>query len=57
MTLEELQAETLTEKNRRLQQEKCRHNEIYCSTVVGPGGEFETRVCLDCCKSWSLDYH
>jgi hypothetical protein len=29
MTLEELQRETLVEKNRRLRQQKCRHEEIY----------------------------
>jgi hypothetical protein len=52
MTIEELQRETLMEKNRRLLQEKCRHSEIYCSVACGPNGTFETRVCLDCLKSW-----
>jgi hypothetical protein len=53
MTLQELQNETLAQKNRRLVQAKCAHEEIYCSTVLGPDGTHETRVCLDCGKSWN----
>jgi hypothetical protein len=36
MTLEGFQRETLVEKNRRLRQEKCRHEEIYSSIIVTP---------------------
>jgi hypothetical protein len=52
MTLEELTKETLTEKNRRIRQEKCQHEEVYCSTVSGPNGTFTNKLCLDCGKSW-----
>lgn len=52
LTLQELVAETLTEKNRRLRQEKCDHAEIYSSTVSGPDGTFSDSICLDCGKSW-----
>lgn len=52
MTMDELVAETLTQKNRRLRQEKCEHEETFCSTVCGPHGTFETRACLDCGKTW-----
>ena len=54
MTLEELTRETLTQKNRRLRQEKCDHEEVFCSTVIGPSGAFETRGCFDCGKSWRI---
>lgn len=54
MTLEELTNETLTQKNRRLRQEKCEHEEIFCSTVSTPDGSFETRGCFDCGKSWRI---
>ena len=53
MTLEELTKETLSEKNRRLRQEKCQHEEIYSSTVAGPHGTFTNALCLDCGKSWA----
>ena len=33
MTLDELVKETLVEKNRRLRQAKCSHEEVYSSTV------------------------
>lgn len=56
MTLAELAAETLTEKNRRLRQEKCHHNEVYCSTVIGPGAAYETRICFDCGMSWNKEH-
>lgn len=56
MTLNELAAETLVQKHTRLMQSKCRHNEIYCSTVAGPSGTFENRVCLDCGKYWHRAY-
>lgn len=54
MTLEELAKETLVQKNRRLRQEKCEHEEVFCSTVSGPGGTFQTRGCFDCGKSWRI---
>lgn len=53
MDLKELAAETLAEKHTRIMQEKCRHEEIYCSTVSGPRGTFECRICLDCYKTWN----
>jgi hypothetical protein len=52
MNLEELARETLTQKNRRLRQERCRHVEIYSSSVTSPSGTFTNRFCLDCVKSW-----
>ncbi len=51
MTLDELVNETLTQKNRRLRQERCPHDEVYSSTVSVPVGEFSNSVCLDCGKS------
>lgn len=48
MTLQELVEETLTQKHRRLMREKCKHREIYSSTVSGPHGTFAQSVCLDC---------
>lgn len=54
MTLDELTKETLVEKNRRLRQERCEHEEVFCSTVSGPSGTFQTRGCLDCGKSWRI---
>lgn len=53
MTLEELQRETLVEKNRRLRQLRCPHEEVYFSTMCGPDGTFTTSACLDCGKSWN----
>jgi hypothetical protein len=53
MTLQELINETLVAKNRRLRQEKCRHAEVYCSSVTGEHGHFENRFCLDCGKNLS----
>lgn len=52
MTLAELVNETLVEKNRRLRQMKCQHEEVYSSTVAGPTGTFTNSFCLDCGKSW-----
>lgn len=52
MTLQELAAETLVEKNRRLRQEKCRHEEMFTSTVTSPGGVYTNKVCMDCGASW-----
>jgi hypothetical protein len=52
MTLAQLAAETLVEKHLRLAREKCRHKEIYSSSVLGPHGDHTTRICLDCGKSW-----
>lgn len=54
MTLDELVAETLTQKNRRLRQEKCEHEEIFCSSVSSSAGTFQTRGCFDCGKTWRL---
>lgn len=53
--LRELVEETLVQKNRRLRQAKCKHEEIYCSTVTSAAGTFETRICLDCGKTWNND--
>lgn len=50
MTLDELAKETLVQKHHRLMQAKCKHEEIYSSTVTGPDGTFTTRFCLDCGK-------
>lgn len=55
MTIEELVRETLVEKNRRLRQAKCHHDEVYSSTVAGPAGTFTNSFCLDCGKSWYRD--
>lgn len=52
MTLQELLNETLVEKNRRLRQAKCEHEEIHSSSVSGPTGTFRNSFCLDCGKSW-----
>lgn len=52
MTVAMLAAETLTEKNQRMCQEKCKHKEIFSSTCAGPAGTFNTTVCLDCGKTW-----
>ena len=52
MTLEELVKETLVQKNTRLLQAKCKHEEVYCSTVLGPTGTYTHEICLDCWKSW-----
>jgi hypothetical protein len=52
MTLTELANETLTQKHRRLMQEKCGHEEVYSSTVVSVDGAFTNSFCLDCGKSW-----
>lgn len=54
MILDELVNETLVQKNRRLRQEQCEHEEVFCSTVSSPTGTFETRGCFDCGKSWRL---
>lgn len=51
MTLQDLINETLVEKNCRLQQEKCKHEEVWSSTVRGPDGTFTNSFCLDCGKS------
>lgn len=52
MTLDELARETLTEKNRRLLQAKCEHEEVYSSAVTGPDGTYSNSFCLDCGKSF-----
>jgi len=56
MTIDELVRETLVEKNRRLRQAKCPHEEVYSSTVAGPTGVFTNSFCLDCGKSWHRDH-
>lgn len=48
MTLQELMAETLVEKNSRIRREKCPHEEVYSSTVTSDLGSFTNRFCLDC---------
>jgi hypothetical protein len=52
MTMTDLVNETLTQKHRRLMQEKCQHEEVYSSTVASPTGTFTNSFCLDCGKSW-----
>jgi hypothetical protein len=52
MTLKMLTAETLTQKNRRLRQARCAHEEAFSSTCDGPNGTFTTAICLDCGKTW-----
>lgn len=54
MTLAELQNETLSEKNMRLQQERCPHEEVYSSLVwsAASGTTSTNRLCLDCYQSW-----
>lgn len=52
MTVQMLVRETLTEKNRRLRQAKCPHEEIFSSTCSGPAGTFTTSVCLECACTW-----
>jgi hypothetical protein len=47
ITLKELAAETLAQKNRRIRQAKCQH-EVYSSTVASPSGTFTNSFCLDC---------
>jgi hypothetical protein len=51
MTLQELAAETLVQKHLRLMREKCKHEEIYSSTVSGPAGISTICFCLDCGQS------
>lgn len=48
MTLAELANETLVQKHRRLMQAKCRHEEVYSSTVISSRGTFTNSFCLDC---------
>ncbi len=48
MTLQQLADETLVQKHRRIMQAKCKHGEVYSSTVTGPDGTFAHSVCLDC---------
>lgn len=55
MSLAELQVETLVQKNRRLVQERCPHEEIYSSTVLSDGESFTNRACLDCGKTWHTE--
>lgn len=55
MTLAELVKETLVEKHIRLKQEKCRHEETWSSTFLGPNGGFTKRGCFDCGKFWHIE--
>lgn len=48
MNLEQLVKETLVQKHRRLMRAKCRHIEVYSSTVLGPDGTATSAFCLDC---------
>lgn len=52
MTVAMLTAETLTEKNKRLRQTKCKHEEVFSSTCAGSAGTSTTAVCMDCGKTW-----
>jgi hypothetical protein len=52
MNLAELAGETLTQKHRRKRQERCRHKEIYSSSVTSDWGDSTNSFCLDCGKSW-----
>ena len=52
MTLAQLVRETLTEKHRRLRQEKCKHEDTYSSGCTGPTGSYTNVFCWDCEKSW-----
>lgn len=52
LTVAMLVAETLTQKNRQLRQEKCNHPEVFSSTCIGPAGTFTTAVCIECGKTW-----
>jgi hypothetical protein len=54
VTLEELARETLTQKNKRLRQEKCQHKDIYQTTIIGPFEINTNEVCLDCWMTWQL---
>lgn len=58
LTVAELQAETLSQKHKRLMQEKCPHEEIYTSSVWCRDEEvtYQNRFCLDCGKSWHNAY-
>jgi hypothetical protein len=51
-TLQDLAAETLMQKHKRVTQAKCQHHETYSSTVSGPNGTFTNGFCWDCGKSW-----
>jgi hypothetical protein len=48
LTLQELAAETLTQKHRRLTQAKCRHGDVYWSSVTCDRGTFTNGFCWDC---------
>lgn len=51
MTLAQLVAETLLEKHIRITREKCPHEVVYSSGVLGPDGKHHmNRFCLDCGK-------
>lgn len=54
MTLKELAAETLMQKNRRLVQASCKHeaDALFSSSVTTPIATHTSTVCLDCGKSW-----
>jgi len=56
MTVAMLQAETLSQKNRRLRQAKCEHEEIFYSTSTGSAGTFTTSICMDCGKTWRTSH-
>lgn len=50
VNIRELTLETLSQKNCRLMQERCKHDEVYSSTVND--GPFTNCVCLNCGKWW-----
>lgn len=55
MTLQELAAETLTQKHKRLMQAKCQHQDVYSSAVSGPNGTFTNGFCWDCGKRFHTE--
>lgn len=54
MTLQELAAETLMQKNRRLVQASCKHEPeaLFSSSVSTPVATYAHKICLDCGKIW-----
>lgn len=57
LTIKELERETLTAKHRRLLQERCKHKDVYSSTMLSQNGTFTNSVCFDCGKSWHIAAH
>lgn len=55
MTLQELQAETLSEKSKRIRQSKCAHEDTYTSSVQTREDVFTNSFCWDCGAVWHLE--